>query len=83
MSTLHACTGCDAQLWPLIHVCCISCGLLLVACPHTGYDVMSVAQMIMGAGKTTVVAPTLSLLLAQGDKLVMEVGRSYNISSAS
>lgn len=30
-------------------------------------------QMIMGAGKTTVVAPTLSLLLADGRRLVMEV----------
>lgn len=30
-------------------------------------------QMIMGAGKTTVVAPTLGLLLADGTRLVMEV----------
>ena len=30
-------------------------------------------QMIMGAGKTTVVAPTLGLLLADGRRLVMEV----------
>ncbi len=30
-------------------------------------------QMIMGAGKTTVVAPTLSLILAQSNNLVMEV----------
>ncbi|CAM9378411.1 unnamed protein product [Chrysoparadoxa australica] len=30
-------------------------------------------QMIMGAGKTTVVAPTLALLLADGKRLVMEV----------
>ncbi|CAM9939476.1 unnamed protein product, partial [Phaeothamnion confervicola] len=30
-------------------------------------------QMIMGAGKTTTVAPTLSLLLADGSRLVMEV----------
>lgn len=30
-------------------------------------------QMIMGAGKTTVVAPTLGLLLADGQRLVMEV----------
>ena len=29
--------------------------------------------MIMGAGKTTVVAPTLGLLLADGRRLVMEV----------
>lgn len=28
----------------------------------------------MGAGKTTVVAPTLGLLLADGRRLVMEVG---------
>lgn len=32
-------------------------------------------QMIMGAGKTTVVAPTLGLLLADGRRLVMEVRR--------
>ncbi|CAM9989946.1 unnamed protein product, partial [Choristocarpus tenellus] len=30
-------------------------------------------QMIMGAGKTTVVAPTLGLLLSDGRRLVMEV----------
>eukprot|EP01084_Bolivina_argentea_P028079 52224_1 len=30
-------------------------------------------QMIMGAGKTTVVAPTLSLILAQGRNLIIEV----------
>lgn len=30
-------------------------------------------QMIMGAGKTTIVAPTLGLLLADGRRLVMEV----------
>ena len=30
-------------------------------------------QMIMGAGKTTVVAPMLSLLLGDGEKLVLQV----------
>ncbi|CAM9212952.1 unnamed protein product, partial [Sphacelaria rigidula] len=35
-------------------------------------------QMIMGAGKTTVVAPTLGLLLADGTRLVMEV-RKLNV----
>lgn len=37
------------------------------------YDRSHVQQMIMGAGKTTVVAPLLTLLLADGDTLVTQV----------
>lgn len=37
-------------------------------------------QMIMGAGKTTVVAPTLGLLLADGRRLVMEVREACAMS---
>ena len=38
---------------------------------HTGKS--KVKQMIMGAGKTTVVAPLLALMLADGKSLVMSV----------
>lgn len=34
-----------------------------------------VKQMIMGAGKTTVVSPLLALMLADGRNLVMRLGR--------
>lgn len=40
-------------------------------------------QMIMGAGKTTVVAPTLGLLLADGQRLVMEVRHRQHVSHES
>lgn len=33
-------------------------------------------QMIMGAGKTTVVGPLLAMLLADSNTLMMEVARS-------
>lgn len=34
-------------------------------------------QMIMGAGKTTVLAPLLALMLADGDRLVTQVGLGW------
>ena len=40
---------------------------------HLNVDVSKVKQMIMGAGKTTVVAPLLALMLADGESLVLSV----------
>jgi hypothetical protein len=40
---------------------------------HSDRSGSSVRQMIMGAGKTTVIAPMLALLLADGNGLVMQV----------
>ena len=42
-----------------------------VAAAHEGKS--SVNQMIMGQGKTTVIAPMLALLLADGKRLIMQV----------
>jgi hypothetical protein len=38
-------------------------------------------QLIMGAGKTTVIGPLLALLLGDGNTLVMQVGLQFTVRS--